>query len=204
MHRPASQKPVRTLLLPRVKNASGKLVITAILTVAVAAAGTAWWYRYNATRRSAAFWGPEATRLVRDAPHVEFLLLHHHDGMVRDNVTRARLDLAGLDYDVVRSCDISKARGLTHLRNALLEDQSYEWAEQPDVPDDEWLSAIRFQENSSRQLLVLFSLQDQLGKWMEGDDEIHTMSCRPIGKGLDEMFLEFSAGELIPVSQERD
>ena len=41
---------------------SGKLLIIGILTVAFVAAGTSWWFRYSATHRVAAFWGPARCR----------------------------------------------------------------------------------------------------------------------------------------------
>ena len=51
---------------------SGKLLILGILTLAALLAGAGWWFRYKATHQAARFWGPQAVRLIRDAPRVVF------------------------------------------------------------------------------------------------------------------------------------
>src|SRR3989304_2712639 len=71
--------------------------------------GSSWWFRYSATHRAAQFWGPQAAELIRDAPHV--------------TLRSAAAAADGQDAaDAAVPRDVSHAKGLTHLRNALLED----------------------------------------------------------------------------------
>src|SRR5262245_471220 len=94
---------------------SGKLVILGVVAIATVAAAASWWFRYKATHRAAEFWGSEDARLIRDAPIVEM-------------------------YEPAR--DISAARGLVHLRNALLEDRSFQWPSKPVSPDVHWKQGL--------------------------------------------------------------
>src|SRR5437762_2962231 len=124
---------------------SGKLLILAMLLVALMAASASWWFRYSATHHTAQFWGPEAARLIRDAPKVT---LRSYDPAV------------GADADSSNSSarDISNARGLIHLRNALLEDSSYDWsAKTPTEPS--WNSSLVFEASAGAEprAVILFS-----------------------------------------------
>src|SRR5438270_10988443 len=102
-------QPPDTFPLPSTTYVSGKLVIIGVVTVSLIGAVASWLFRYNATHRAAKFWGPEAAVLIRDAPHV----------------TVKRRPLTGNFF--ANEVDVSHARGLVHLRNALLEDQDFDW-----------------------------------------------------------------------------
>jgi hypothetical protein len=124
---------------------SGKRLTLAVILLALLAAGASWWFRYAATHRAAQFWGPQAAPLIRDGAHVT----------LRSDAPSP--DAAGTeDTDVPR--DISAAKGLTHLRNALLEDASYDWSAQAPA-DADWSSSLVFAatEGSEPRAVVLFS-----------------------------------------------
>jgi hypothetical protein len=158
-------------------SASGKLVIVAILAAAFTAAATSWYFRYHATHRAARFWGPEAAVLIRDAPQVT------------------------LYRKVESGTDVSHAPGLSHLRNALLEDSNFIWPT-PDEPSiipvgdiQYWrlefhdpnrgnTAAIQFTQDC-RQAARLQLQQDGLSSWTP-------ISTEPISAGLCAMFAEFS------------
>lgn len=182
-----SQKPRKL----RVSNASGKLVIIGILAVALAAAGISWWFRYDATWKTARFWGPDAARLIRDARQIEMLGVRTPDRLTALNIIE-RVSMDGKEYEVYFKRDISHARGISHFRNALLENRNYDWP--ADLPSDEitWYLILRFQNDSGPPLLVPFSRHEpRLGRWMEGETGIWNISCRPIADGLNELFDEF-------------
>jgi hypothetical protein len=149
-----------------VKNASGKLVIIAILSVALIAAGTSWWFRYTATSRAVRFWGPQAARLIRDAPVVE----------LREYGSQPDADFMRL----TNRRDISHAPGLVHLRNALLEDRSFKWPAEFAMPG-RWQWAIVFRDESANAATVYFT-----GDWEQvgSADHERTLSCQPISSGL--------------------
>jgi hypothetical protein len=123
---------------------SGKRLILGVVAACLVAAIASWWFRYAATHRAAQFWGSQAVALIRDAPHVT----------LRSDVTST--DAAGgAEADVPR--DISSAKGLTHLRNALLEDASYDWT--AGDPDTDWSSSLVFAaaDGAEPRAVVMFS-----------------------------------------------
>jgi hypothetical protein len=182
---------------------SGKLLILAMFLVAFVAAGASWWFRYSATHRAAQFWGPEAARLIRDAPQVELLTLRpasHHilrlDGQspttASEPTDEVRFGRAAWPIDTRR--DISAAPGLTHLRNALLEDRSFIWGKMASTGDEEWTTAIVFRESDERQpLAILFPPNFTLARVFGlGSDRPRMIGTQPIAAGLAETIADWS------------
>jgi hypothetical protein len=174
-------------------NVSGKLTIVAILALALAAAAASWWFRYNATHRAATFWGP-ASRLIRDAKVVEFYQFKP-SGRAETEIEEL-LRFFDTRFD---ARDVSSLPGLTHLRNALLEDSSYIWPPLPRTPKDPWRWVLVFRDEPGVSAAVLaFSpdwrlvtnCKDPLGK---------NVSCEPIAAGLGKMLGELSSHPSTPV-----
>ena len=163
---------------PSASGISGKLLIIGILTVAFLAAGTSWWFRYSATHQAATFWGPAAA-VVRDARVVELWL----PANPHENIRSASLAVNKSDLH-----DISSAHGLVHLRNALLEDHSFNWPPITITPDVEWTQGLRFLDGSTG-VLVMFSRDFKFVRTPNGEE---MLSCEPMTDGLREMFAEFS------------
>jgi hypothetical protein len=94
----------------------------------------------------------------------------------------------GEEYTSAASVDVSRARGLTHLRNALLEDRSFE---RFDVVFESsaffWQWALVFRDGKSSATL-LFSEDCEFTSLSEGRGGV--ASCAPISGGLLEMFAE--------------
>jgi hypothetical protein len=153
---------------------SGKLVIIGILALALMAAGAGWLYRYSATNKAAQFWGPSAAQRIRDAPIVE-LSFYAGDDLTSD----AR--------------DVSKARGLTHLRYALLEDRSFVWPARPVVREPRWYWALGFRNEKRRDTVLLLFQEDCREVAMHDSTIGEVISCAPISAGLREVFEEMSA-----------
>jgi len=153
---------------------SGKLLIGAILSVALLAAGFSWWFRFQATHRTAQFWGPAAARLIREAPGVEALEI---DGSLQ-HITNQR--------------DVSKAKGMTHLRYALLEDRSFQWPGDDGAELEEgameWRFALRFRNDPQAEPLILLFSEDFL--WVATGSPLDVLSCEPIAPGLGLIFGE--------------
>jgi hypothetical protein len=173
-----------------VMHSSGKLVIIGIVTVALAAAAASWWFRYAATHRAADFWGPHTTRLIRDAPTVELFQFAPPTKLAPSSSGAAAL----LGDATAR--DLSRAPGLIHLRNALLEDRSYRWPPQPMRPNDRWQWALRFRARPSDDAAILFFSPDWTSVGTPGRNEI--LSCQPIAAGLTEMLGEFAPAHDTP------
>jgi hypothetical protein len=152
---------------------SGKLLIIAVVTVAFAAAGAGWWFRYSATHLAAKFWGPEAVLLIRDA----------------SNVTLIRSGA---------STDVTQAHGLTHLRYALLEDRSFNWPPTETPSASEWTTRLCFANSPSEgapAFAIAFSADSLWATATNANGEPigSAISCEPISKGLSEVFTEWSA-----------
>jgi len=149
---------------------SGKRLILGVIVIGLAAAAASWWFRYSATHRAAQFWGPQAATLIRDSPHVTLR--------------------SGTSADEQR--DISAARGLTHLRVTLLEDDSYDWSA-AGPPDTNWDSSLVFEtsEGAEPRAVILFS-PDFLwaANGSSGNPAQHAVSIGPIAEGLKKFFSE--------------
>ena len=162
---------------------SGKRLILAVIAIALLSAAASWWFRYAATHRTAQFWGPQAGTLIRDAPHVT----------LRSDTPSA--DGAGGDEaDVPRN--ISTAKGLTHLRNALLEDSSYQW-DSAVLSDIGWANSLVFAaaEGAEPRAVVMFSPDF---KWVSNGtaadpDKAVVATTSEFATGLKEFFASEAA-----------
>jgi hypothetical protein len=154
---------------------SGKLLILAMLAAGVLAAASSWLFRFGATHEAAQYWGPEAVRLIRDAPNVELV----------------ELDPAAESFQVAARRNISAAPGMTHLRHALLEDRSFHSFDVPLVTPPAWHWAIEFRDGDDSAAL-LFS-EDCAATTLDGAATRPVASAAPIAAGLREVFAEFAA-----------
>jgi hypothetical protein len=168
-----------------VRYISGKLVIIGVLAVALSGAAASWCYRYYSTHRAAEFWGPETARLIRDAPRVLFC---ENNAPIASKLP-AKADL-GSDLAPEHRKDISRARGLTHLRNALLEDRGFDWSRPAPTPLPSWKWVLIFSDENVGGA-ILFSSDCKYAAAVDNTEKI--VSCEPISEGLIEMFDEFRA-----------
>ncbi len=167
---------------------SGKLVILTILAVAIPGAGASWWFRYSATHHAAKFWGPEAARLIRDAKQVELLKLAPS---MSTEAGQNEVKLHGEVYLIELRRDASAAPGLTHLRNALLLDRSYEFNAVFEPPrSHRWRWALTFPFREAQKSATLLFDDRCFIICLEGNG---VASCRPIAEGLSEVFAEIAA-----------
>ena len=179
---------------------SGKLLIITMFVAALAAAATSWWFRYSATHHTAQFWGPEAARLIRDAPQVELLTLQPATTAADDTKTPEEIHLGSAAWTITARHDISAAHGLVHLRNALLEDNSFNWSQTSIPPDFTCRTALLFRDpDTSSPLPILLSSDFQLLQTLPpGEKSPRTVSCSPIAAGLAETTAEWSQTPTAP------
>jgi hypothetical protein len=92
---------------------------------------------------------------------------------------------------------------MAHLRNALLEDRSYEWPSKQVEGDDRWRWALVFTSMKGEPCAVLFS-QDctQLAAAKTVSEAHQKLLSTKIAAGLREMFEEMSA-DVVPDTDAR-
>jgi hypothetical protein len=178
------------------KEISGKLLIISVFGIALAGAAASWLFRYAATHRAAQFWGPDAA-LIRDAWAVEFFVLKGLDADAPDPTVPQTVVIRGKTRQIDFRRSVHQARGLVHLRNALLEDHSFDWSSPAELPDVDWRWGLEFspadeREPEPRAATIWFSSDC---RWAltdaTGDSPPRVVSCRPIAEGLQKMFSEW-------------
>jgi hypothetical protein len=176
---------------PRPSGTSGKLVIIGIVVVALVAAVASWWFRYNATHQAAEFWGPTAAQLIRDASHV--LLCRKWEGTEPTTASDDELLLPNSSTRVITRChDVTAAPGILHLRNALLEDRSFEWPAKNQTLSDQWRWCLVFKNDAADDVVYVWFSPDLnlAANSLASSDALRVISCEPISAGLKEFFAE--------------
>ncbi|WDI41916.1 hypothetical protein [Bremerella sp. P1] len=114
---------------------SGKLVVAAMILIAAVLAGITVWHHWSKGYASIAYWGAANGENIRYAPIV-------------------KLKTAG------KSFDISKARGLVHFRQALIEDASFTGTTAQEASEPAWTHEVVFSwPEKSDVTVVQFDLE---------------------------------------------
>lgn len=170
----------------------GKLVIIAILLVAVGLAGFAWWNRWSRSQVVIAHWGPDAPAIIRTGKVVELLKLDPvvEPGSSADSV----LTVGGVARRIADLRDISSAPGLIHARHQLVQNEAFHW-DQPRDPDcqPEWTTALRFQQGN-QQTTVVFDFRCRRAVLLDTETEA---DMSPIAEAM-ESFLNSVATDVAP------
>jgi hypothetical protein len=106
----------------RVPGRQGGLIVMGLLVLGLLAAGIAVAYQRGQTRRCLAFYGPAAAAAISRAPTVELRRLAP-GGEAGRLLARGPLD-------------ISRAKGLVHLRRGLVEDANFVWPSSAGLTDE--------------------------------------------------------------------
>ena len=139
---------------------AGRWTIVVMILAAAVAAALGWWYQRAAMRRTMALWGPETALVIARASRVEALRLGP-GGLGADRPAAETIDLGGARIPVIERRDIGRSRGLSHLRQALLDDRSFDWQAQPAAAAAHWDYALRF-AGQDRSVTLLVDLSGQL------------------------------------------
>ena len=189
-------------------SSNGVLVAAALLLVGAAAAGVAWWNNLAQTRQALDFWGPEAAVLIRDAPQVTALEFDFRRSADAGSVASEggfMHPVTGAPAKVRTVRDISRAKGLVHLRHALLDDRSFDWSAAPREPA-ELRYALSF-ERDGRRLVVYFSEDFTLATAVRPSDAAtdqpggangtaHAVSTKRMAEGLNRYFADVLPGTI--------
>ena len=174
--------------MPSPKLVEGKYVLIAVLALGIAGSGAGWWYHRSLQRRPLKLWGREAATLFLQAAQVELLRLgpiHPLASSSPDLVTSQ-----GDAFRVLQRVNVSGARGLLHLRHALLSDYSFDWTESTEGGRN-WPFALHFRDGTTTATLLI------------SDDFHYAMlaergtvaSIRPMSDGVEVLFTEWIRAE---------
>lgn len=166
----------------------GRTLVLGIFGVALVMAVGGWWFRYEASRHAAAFWGAEGARVLSGESAVELLVLGDSDEQAADQSIAGR--------PVSDKFDLSEKRGLIHLRYALTQDADFDWDEVKSTPapaGPEWRYAMRFSLDDDR-LDVLFT-EDfaKLGKLTDDGEQIDVLPCPRLAPSIEHYLSDVGA-----------
>lgn len=190
---PTADSPA-AVIPPAEPGVSGKWVILGILAVALAAAGGSWWFRYNSTSRVAHYLGRENAIAVRDASKVTLATFVDPIAIPINSIWSVPVE-QWLAQQPQTLTDVTSARGLLHLRNALLDDRSFEWESDATIPvavaAAKWTHALIFDDaNSGHRAYLILSTGSKL---IKPADRTFPLSYQPIATGIAEMLAEFES-----------
>jgi hypothetical protein len=164
---------------------SGSKLVIAIGGLALALGAVSWWYRFETAHRATQFWGPEAAGLIEERSEVLGLkieLFPEGDKVTAD----AEIELEHRNKAIMLQKDLTDARGMVHLRHALLTDSNYLWIKRPDAPP-RWRWALKFQQHDRYMFVLLSEDFATLGKSVDSLP-IKIISCQPMAAMLKEYF----------------
>jgi hypothetical protein len=112
----------------------GRRAVAGILLIGLVAAAFGWWWNVQRGKRCMAFWGTAAAQRIRLGPQVTVAQLMPADAAAEYAGKPGHVLVLGTEWQLVNEKDISKAPGLIHARNSLLEDASFAWEKNPADP----------------------------------------------------------------------
>jgi hypothetical protein len=140
------------------------MVIAALFGLGLAAAASAWCYRWNRSQQVLRVWGSGPANAVRAAERVELWrwqppLAAHHPATAAERaptpVPGQGLAAPGYRGELAAPRrEITHAPGLVHVRHALLQPESLNWKALPG-PTPNWQVALRFTHRGDTATLLL-------------------------------------------------
>jgi len=126
---------------------SGRLVVLAMVGLAIAAAIFAWWWNFERGQRALALYGPQTATLIRKARTVEIFV----PPSAKDRSSPGSNGEAA--RPTTRQIDISRAPGLLNARTSLLDDASYAWKKDATQSSAGDYVLIRFVDDNDQAML---------------------------------------------------
>ncbi len=167
---------------------SGKKLVFVLAGLALAAGVTSWCYRYEAAHQATAFWGTESAPLIAQPAPVEIYELKLLGGEGASEKEAGLLNL-GRRYQVGDPRELTNARGMVHLRHALMSDSNFRWEMPAESEKTDWRWCLRFYDAKHEVRVVLSADLATIGRMTTGEPfPIEAFSCRPMTESLQVYF----------------
>lgn len=176
---------------------SGRLVIVAVFTLAIAMAAGAWLYQYTYSRHSAEFWG-ESSRLIGRSPELQLLQLKTPPD---DEAIEFDLENSVAGREVAGHFDLRNQPGLIHLRHIFIQDDNFLWdarSRESAASQRDWSYALRFVEGPAEQIVLLGNDFQLLGKLSADGKQVDVLPCPRIAIPLKRYLTDVGALKKLP------
>ena len=160
---------------------SGNRLVLALGLVALVSGGLSWWYHYAASHRATEFWGSDLASLIARPSQVEVARVETLD-------EPALSELFAGD----RSVNLTHARGMVHLRHALMSDRNFFWDQPVAAEEISWQWCLRFTSGSTQGLVLLSSDLAFVAKFLPARPHIEAVSCQPMAASLQYYFQDLN------------
>jgi hypothetical protein len=168
------------------RTVSGKWMILSVFGVGIAMAVAAWTFYYLQQRGPLKFWGSSVALLIKNAPTVEAWRLVDAEEPAGDSKEVEIISVGSQRLRIAERKDVSKAPGMSHLRNGFLYDRCFAWDQPAPQEAWSWQYALRFSDGKS-EATVLLAPQAQRIKFLENGQEV---SNAPVAQGYEGFFQE--------------
>ena len=165
---------------------SGKKLVLLIAFVALLAGVGAWVYQYDATRKSTEFWGTILASLIARPAQVE---IRPFEPPISNTESLWKLESLG------EPKDLSRVRGMVHLRHELVKDRNYLWDQPVDPEAVNWCWRLEFADEQYSGYIIWNEDFSILARVDVEPKQLHPISCEPMAQSLREYF---TAIEVIP------
>lgn len=143
------------------KLSRGSFAILTMVFVAFGLAIFASWFRYRAGDDALRFWGNESALRIRTAETVTLQLLPEEGEEASASPPSApigNINIEGVSHIILKSIDISSARGLIHARHAILEDASLDLTATAPPSPHHWDRIVKFTAKDGAETTLAINL----------------------------------------------
>jgi hypothetical protein len=164
---------------------SGKLLILLMVAAGLVAGGLKIWKQHQHMDQVLASFSSQVVRLIAEAPQAELLKLKPVSTSA-DGYKENTVEIAGERYEIVGRKNVASATGFVDVRDRLVDDASYGWAEKFEHKGL-WSYVLLFKEGQ-QQACIAFSIPRERVAYAKALDDGPTISARPIADGLETFF----------------
>ncbi len=160
----------------------GRVIILGMLFLGCAVGGLSVWLHHEMSRRPLGWWSSDARELIQTAPRVDALRLAAPPATGEDVLT-----IGSERYAVVsRIQNLQDVDGMSHLRDALLEDANFDWTATPPAKPPQWQYGLELRDGGRRLTVVFDFNAGALGS----TDSDRTLKIAKVAQGWQEFFAE--------------